>query len=165
MNHWLTAPVLIPLFGAIVQTLMGYAPISLRRTLAVITTLLLLVSTLVLLTMADDGSYRLYAFGNWQPPFGIVLVLDRLAALMLVMTSVLALFCHLYSLGGADEGNRQFHTLFLFQLMGLNIAFLTGDLFNLFVAFEVLLIASYGLLMHGGGTVRTVPGLHYVVLT
>jgi multicomponent K+:H+ antiporter subunit D len=164
MNHWLTAPILIPLIGAIVQTFMGYAPISLRRTLAVATTLLLLASTLVLLAMADDGSYRVYAFGNWQPPFGIVLVLDRLAALMLVITSILALFCHLFSLGGSDEGNRQFHTLFLFQLMGLNIAFLTGDLFNLFVAFEVLLIASYGLLMHGGGTVRTVPGLHYVVL-
>ncbi|WP_417566401.1 monovalent cation/H+ antiporter subunit D [Marinobacter sp.] len=164
MNHWLTAPILIPLLGGILQALMGYAPISLRRTLALATTVLILVSAIVLLVLADDGSYRIYAFGNWQPPFGIVLVLDRLAALMLILTSVLALFCHLYAIGGADEGNRQFHALFLFQLMGLNIAFLTGDLFNLFVAFEVLLIASYGLLMHGGGTVRTVPGLHYVVL-
>ena len=164
MNHWLTAPILIPLLGGILQALMGYAPITLRRTLALATTVLILVSAIVLLVLANDGSYRIYAFGNWQPPFGIVLVLDRLAALMLVMTSVLALFCHLFSIGGADEGNRQFHGLFRFQLMGLNIAFLTGDLFNLFVAFEVLLIASYGLLMHGGGTVRTVPGLHYVVL-
>jgi len=164
MNHWLIAPILIPLLGGVLQAFMGYAPISLRRTLALATTVLLLASTVVLLVMADDGSYRLYAFGNWQPPFGIVLVLDRLAALMLVMTAVLALFAHLFSIAGADEGNRQFHGLFLFQLMGLNIAFLTGDLFNLFVAFEVLLIASYGLLMHGGGTVRTVPGLHYVVL-
>ncbi|AOY86968.1 monovalent cation/H+ antiporter subunit D [Marinobacter salinus] len=164
MNHWLTAPILIPLLGGILQVFMGYAPISLRRTLALATTVLILVSAIVLLALADDGSYRIYAFGNWQPPFGIVLVLDRLAALMLIVTAVLALFCHIYSIGGADEGNRQFHALFLFQLMGLNIAFLTGDLFNLFVAFEVLLIASYGLLMHGGGTVRTVPGLHYVVL-
>lgn len=164
MNHWLTAPVLIPLLGGILQAFMGYAPISLRRTLALATSVLMLVSAIILLTLADDGTYRIYAFGNWQPPFGIVLVLDRLAALMLILTAVLALFCHIYSIGGADEGNRQFHALFLFQLMGLNIAFLTGDLFNLFVAFEVLLIASYGLLMHGGGTVRTVPGLHYVVL-
>ncbi|KAA1176232.1 monovalent cation/H+ antiporter subunit D [Marinobacter salinexigens] len=164
MNHWLTAPILIPLLGGILQVFMGYAPISLRRTLAIATTVLLLVSTIVLLVLANDDSYRLYAFGNWQPPFGIVLVLDRLAALMLVLTAILALFCHIFAIGGADEGNRQFHTLFLFQLMGLNIAFLTGDLFNLFVAFEVLLIASYGLLMHGGGTARTVPGLHYVVL-
>ena len=164
MNHWLTAPILIPLLGGILQALMGYAPISLRRTLALATTVLMLVSAIVLLVLADDGTYRMYAFGNWQPPFGIVLVLDRLAALMLIMTAVLALFCHIFAIGGADEGNRQFHALFLFQLMGLNIAFLTGDLFNLFVAFEVLLIASYGLLMHGGGTARTVPGLHYVVL-
>src|SRR5690606_2622589 len=164
MNHWLIAPIVIPLLGGIVQTFMGYAPISLRRTLALATTVLIVVSSLILLSLANDGSYRIYAFGNWQPPFGIVLVLDRLSALMLVMTSVLAVFAHLFSLGGADAGNRQFHTLFLFQLMGLNIAFLTGDLFNLFVAFEVLLIASYGLLMHGGGTLRTVPGLHYVVL-
>ncbi len=164
MNHWLSAPILIPLLGGILQALIGYAPISLRRTLALATTVLMLVSAIVLLALADDGSYRIYAFGNWQPPFGIVLVLDRLAALMLILTAGLALFCHLYAIGGADEDNRQFHALFLFQLMGLNIAFLTGDLFNLFVAFEVLLIASYGLLMHGGGTARTVPGLHYVVL-
>nr|WP_297399790.1 monovalent cation/H+ antiporter subunit D [uncultured Marinobacter sp.] len=164
MNHWLIAPIVIPLLGGIVQVFMGYAPISLRRTLALATTVMILVSAIVLLVLADDGSYRIYAFGNWQPPFGIILVLDRLAALMLLVTAVLALFCHLYAIGGADEGNRQFHGLFLFQLMGLNIAFLTGDLFNLFVAFEVLLIASYGLLMHGGGTARTIPGLHYVVL-
>ena len=164
MNHWLTAPILIPLFGAILQAFMGYAPVALRRTLGIGTTALTLVAAIMLLVLADDGAYRLYAFGNWQPPFGIVLILDRLSALMLVLTAVLALFAHVYSLGGADEDNRQFHGLFLFQLLGLNIAFLTGDLFNLFVAFEVLLIASYGLLMHGKGSKRTVPGLHYVVL-
>jgi multicomponent K+:H+ antiporter subunit D len=164
MNHWLTAPILIPLLGGILQALMGYAPIALRRTLGIATTALTLAAAVVLLMLADDGVYRLYAFGNWQPPFGIVLVLDRLSALMLVLTAILALFAHIYSLGGADESNRQFHGLFLFQLLGLNIAFMTGDLFNLFVAFEVLLIASYGLLMHGEGKNRTVPGLHYVVL-
>ncbi len=164
MNHWLTAPILIPLLGGILQAFMGYAPLSLRRTLAIATTMLTLAAAVVLLALADDGTYRLYAFGNWQPPFGIVLVLDRLSALMLVLTASLGIFCHFYSIGGADEDNRQFHALFLFQLLGLNIAFLTGDLFNLFVAFEVLLIASYGLIMHGKGTRRTVPSLHYVVL-
>ena len=68
MNHWLTAPVLIPLLGGILQAFMGYAPISLRRTLALATTVLMLVSAIVLLLMANDGSYRIYAFGNWQPP-------------------------------------------------------------------------------------------------
>lgn len=164
MNHWLTAPILIPLIGGFLQVFLGYAPQSLRRTLGLITTGLLLVSAGFLLMLADDGSYRVYAFGNWAPPFGIVLVLDRLSALMVFVTALLGLFCHLYSFGRTDAGSRQFHALFLFQLMGLNIAFLTGDLFNLFVAFEVLLIASYGLLLHGDGTQRTVPGFHYVVL-
>ncbi|SDW36910.1 monovalent cation/H+ antiporter subunit D [Marinobacter mobilis] len=164
MNHLLIAPILIPLLGGIIQVFIGYAPISLRRTLALATTVLLLASTFALLVLANDGSYRVYAFGNWAPPFGIVLVLDRLAALMLVMTAILAFFSHLYAIHRTDESSRQFHALFLFQLMGLNIAFLTGDLFNLFVAFEVLLIASYGLLMQGPGTKRTVPSLHYVVL-
>jgi len=164
MNHWLTAPILIPLLGGIIQIFIGYAPISLRRTLALATTVLLLVSTVGLLALASDGSYRVYTFGNWAPPFGIVLVLDRLAALMLLMTAILAFFCHLFAIHKTDESSRQFHALFLFQLLGLNIAFLTGDLFNLFVAFEVLLIASYGLLMQGNGTKRTIPSLHYVVL-
>ncbi|WP_404364085.1 monovalent cation/H+ antiporter subunit D [Marinobacter sp.] len=164
MNHWLTAPLLIPLFGAILQVLMTYAPLPLRRTLALATTALMLVSAIVLTGLADDGGYRVYALGNWPPPFGIVLVLDRLAAMMLLLTAVLAIFCHIFSVRGTDEEGSHFHALFLFQLFGLNIAFLTGDLFNLFVAFEVLLIASYGLLMHGPGTRRTVPSLHYVVL-
>jgi multicomponent K+:H+ antiporter subunit D len=164
MNHWLTAPLLIPLVGGILQIFMTYAPLKLRRTLALATTVLLLVSAVALVGLADDGAYRVYAFGNWQPPFGIVLVLDRLAAIMLVMTAVLALFCHLYSIRGTDQEGPYFHALFLFQLFGLNVAFLTGDLFNLFVAFEILLIASYGLLLHGTGRSRTVPGLHYVVL-
>ncbi|SFR55124.1 multisubunit potassium/proton antiporter, PhaD subunit [Marinobacter daqiaonensis] len=164
MNHWLIAPILIPLIGGFLQVFMGYAPLNLRRTLGLATTAMLVVTTFFLLMMADDGNYRAYAFGNWAPPFGIVMVLDRLAALMLFVTAVLALFAHLYSIGRTDVSSRQFHALFLFQLLGLNIAFLTGDLFNLFVAFEVLLIASYGLLLHGEGTRRTVPGLHYVVL-
>ena len=164
MNHWLIAPILIPLIGGFLQVFLGYAPLSLRRTLGLATTVLLVVSTGFLLMLATDGTYRVYAFGNWAPPFGIVMVLDRLAALMLFVTGLLGLFSHLYSMGRTDVNNRQFHALFLFQLMGLNIAFLTGDLFNLFVAFEVLLIASYGLLLHGEGTRRTIPGLHYVVL-
>ncbi len=164
MNHWLTAPLLIPLFGAILQVFMSYAPLQLRRTLALATSVLTLVVAIMLVGLADDGSYRVYAFGNWPPPFGIVLVLDRLAALMLLLTASLALCCHIFSVRGTDEEGDYFHALFLFQLFGLNIAFLTGDLFNLFVAFEVLLIASYGLLLHGRGTLRTIPGLHYVVL-
>ena len=101
---------------------------------------------------------------RWPAPFGIVLVLDRLAAIMLVLTCVIALAVVLYAIGsGWDRRGRHFHALLQFQLMGIFGAFLTGDLFNLFVFFEVLLIASYGLMIHGGGKRRLQAGVQYVV--
>ena len=96
-----------------------------------------------LLLLADDGQLRVYALGNWQPPFGIILMLDRLSALMLLVTAVLAGFAVLYACRGDDERGPNFHALYQFQLLGINGAFLTGDLFNLFVFFEILLISSY----------------------
>ena len=78
-------------------------------------------------------------------------MLDRLSALMLLLTAVLAVVVAIYAANGWDRRGRHFHALLQFQLMGLNGAFLTGDVFNLFVFFEVLLIASYGLMLHGAG--------------
>ena len=99
----------------------------------------------------DGSAVRVYQLGNWPAPFGIVLVLDRLSALMLVLTSVLGIASLLYSLARWHRAGPRFHAIFQLQLMGLNGAFLTGDLFNLFVFFEVLLAASYGLVLHGDG--------------
>ncbi|NJL08925.1 MAG: monovalent cation/H+ antiporter subunit D, partial [Methylacidiphilales bacterium] len=119
---------------------------------------------LLLLQRAGSGSIDVYALGNWPAPFGIVLVLDRLAAVMVALCAVLALPVLVYAAGGTDARGRHFHALFQFQIAGLNGAFLTGDLFNLFVFFEVLLLASYGLLTHGNGRARARAGLAYVVL-
>ncbi len=124
----------------------------------------LVVVAVLLMTKSQVSGTMLYVLGDWQPPFGIVLVADRLAALMVTLTSVLAFGALLYACGGDDQGGKFFHPLFMFQLMGINGAFLTGDIFNLFVFFEVLLIASYGLLIHGGGKHKTRAGIHYVTL-
>lgn len=105
-----------------------------------------------------------YRLGDWAPPFGIVLVLDRLSALMLVLASMLAAAALVFSLARWHKAGPHFHTLFQFLLMGVNGAFLTGDLFNLFVFFEVLLAASYGLMLHGSGTFRVRAGLHYIAI-
>ena len=93
-----------------------------------------------------------------------MLVLDRLSALMLLLTSVLALPALIFAAAGWDRQGQHFHSLFQFLLMGLNGAFLTGDLFNLFVFFEVLLAASYGLLLHGSGPLRVRASLHYIAI-
>ena len=93
----------------------------------------------------------LYAIGGWRAPFGIVLVVDRLSALMLALNALLALPVLVYSIARSDRLGVYYHPLLQFLLMGLNGAFLTGDVFNLFVFFEILLAASYALLLHGGG--------------
>ena len=106
------------------------------------------------------GDIQVYELGNWPAPFGIVLVLDRLSAMMVLLTALLALPVVLYAIAsGWDDRGKHFHALFQFQLMGVCGAFLTGDAFNLFVFFEVLLIASYGLMTHGGGAVRLKAGV------
>jgi multicomponent K+:H+ antiporter subunit D len=113
--------------------------------------------------VAAAGVVSTYLVGNWPAPFGIALAVDRLTALMLGLAALVGLACLVSALDGAYGRGAHFHALLQFQLMGLNGAFLTADLFNLFVFFEVLLIASYGLLLQGGGGERLRAGVHYVV--
>jgi multicomponent K+:H+ antiporter subunit D len=166
LNHWLIAPVLLPAVAAGVLMLAGSAlPLRAQRAASLAATAALLVIALALLHQAAGGALGVYALGSWRAPFGIALVLDRLSAAMLALTAALALTALLAAIaGGADREARHFHALFQFQLMGLNGAFLTGDLFNLFVFFEVLLIASYSLLLAGNTPARLRAGLHYVVV-
>lgn len=162
--HLPILPVVLPLFAGIVLLALRNAPPALQRGVSVAATLALVPLALVLIDATLDGTHLVYRLGNWAAPYGIVLVADRLAAWMLTSTALLAVFALLYALNGSDTGGRHFHVLFQLQLFGLNGAFLTGDLFNLFVFFEILLIASYGLLLHGGGRLRVKAGLHYVVI-
>lgn len=164
MSHLLIAPLLLPLLTAVLLIFLSGRSLLLIRSLSIIATALLLVVAIALLQIANDGQIHLYALGNWKPPFGIVLVLDRLSALMLLVTAVLALFSLIYAARGSDGPGDKLHAMVQFLLLGVNGAFLTGDLFNLFVFFEVLLIASYALLLHGRGAERARAGLHYVVI-
>ncbi len=164
MNHWMILPILLPAVVAPLLAMSVRHDIVLARIFSVGSTVALLMLGMVSLGIASHGETLTYAVGNWDPPFGIVLVLDRLTALMLVLTSLLGLCVLLYAISGCDNKGQHFHPLFQFQLMGLNGAFLTGDLFNLFVFFEVLLIASYGLMVHGGGGARLRAGIQYIVI-
>ena len=163
MNHWIVIPLILPAVVAAVIMMAARHLIDLARILSVATIIGLVVISGVLFWQASGGEIAIYRLSNWPVPFGIVLVLDRLSALMLLMTNVLALVVVLYAIGsGWDAKGKHFHALLLFQIMGISGAFLTGDLFNLFVFFEVLLIASYGLMIHGGGQRRLRAGVQYV---
>ena len=164
MNHWLIAPLVLPLVsGALLLIVERVAP-GLRRPLSAAATLALLPLAAYLVEVATRGEPAVYYLGDWPAPFGIVLVLDRLSAMMLALTAVLATASVVYACAGDDSRGPHFHALFQFQLLGVNGAFLTGDLFNLFVFFEILLIASYCLLMHGANAGRTRAAVHVVLL-
>jgi multicomponent K+:H+ antiporter subunit D len=176
MSAWLFAhlpvlPVLLPLLTAALLLALGdgagtHASLALQRARIVSLTsaLLGLMLAAMMVLEADAGGWQVYRLGAWPAPFGIVLVVDRLGALMVLLTQLLALPVILYASGGWDAHGRHFHALLQFLVMGLNGAFVTGDLFNLFVFFEVLLIASYVLLVHGQGRERWRFGVPYVVL-
>lgn len=164
MQHLIVFPVVLPLVAGILLLYQRQGLVRYKRAVSVVATILLLFVTIALLRQADSGEITYYALGDWQAPFGIVLVLDRLSALMLLVTAVLAIGAVVFACAGDDEKGSNFHGLFQWQLLGINGAFLTGDLFNLFVFFEVLLLASYALLLHGGGKARIQASVHYVVL-
>lgn len=164
-EHLPILPVVIPALAAPCALLMMRRRRGFGAGIAAVSCLALLACALGLMARASDGTILVYALGEWPAPFGIVLVADRLAALMLVLTAVLSLIALTHAVvTGADRKGWHFHPLFQFQLMGLNGAFLTGDLFNLFVFFEVLLIASYGLMIHGQGVARLKAGVQYVAV-
>lgn len=164
MNHWIILPAVIPALTAAFMLLVLRFQIESQRVVSIFAIILLLAVDLVLLVQSADGVPLVYRLGNWEAPFGIVLVIDRLNATLLTLTGVLALCVVVFATGGADRAGRHFHPLFLFQLLGINGAFLTGDIFNLFVFFEVMLIASYGLMLHGGGAERLKAGFQYVAI-
>lgn len=162
------APVVVPLIAGAAMLAFG----SERRrdfnaTLSVASTFALVAISIGLLRAVDaapTGGMGVYRLGNWPAPFAIVLVADRLSALMLLLTNVLAAAAVVFSLARWHRVGVHFHALFQFMLMGLDGAFLTGDLFNLFVFFEVFLASSYGLALHGSGRRRVAAGMHYIVV-
>ncbi len=165
MGNWIIVPVLLPAVLAALIVLAARTDLVLQRVFSLAETEALLVLALALFRAAALDGPETYHLGNWPAPFGIVLVLDRLSVLMVLLMAVLAVPVLVYAVGsGWDGRGRHFHALFQFQLMGLSGAFLTGDAFNLFVFFEVLLIASYGLMIHGGGRARLQAGVQYVAV-
>jgi len=166
MSHLIAAPILLPLLTAAIMLMLGEKHRPLKAKINLFSSLLGLGISVLLLqwTQATDipGSIGVYLPGNWQVPFGLVLVVDRLSALMLVLTGIIGVCALLFAMARWDSAGSSFHALFQIQLMGLYGAFLTADLFNLFVFFEVLLAASYGLMLHGSGRARVSSGLHYI---
>ncbi len=162
VDHLVVVPIVLPLVAGALIVLVDERRYALKAALSVGALLVLLATALALLPLG--GATRVYALGGWPAPFGIVLVADRLSAAMVLLATVLGLAATVFSLARWHRAGPRFHALVQFLLMGLDGAFLTGDLFNLFVFFEVLLAASYALALYGSGTARVRASLHYIVI-
>lgn len=161
--HLIVAPILVPLAAAALMVALRERRRIGRALVSVVSSAACLAIALTLLLAVDaNGAMGVYLPSNWPVPFGIALAVDRLSALMLVLTSFLGLASSVYATARWQRAGVHFQPLFQIQLMGIHGAFLTADLFNLFVFFEVMLAASYGLLLHGSGPGRVKAGLHYL---
>jgi len=171
LQHLIVLPIVVPLVTGAVMLFLAESRRTMRVTLALVSVLIQLCVGAALLYLTSDAApfiwpegVGVYAIGHWPAPFGIVLVVDRLSAVMVTLSAVVALATVVYAIARWDRPGQPFHSLFQLLTMGLNGAFLTGDLFNLFVFFEVLLAASYGLLLRGAGAERVKASLHYITV-
>ncbi|MFC0253500.1 monovalent cation/H+ antiporter subunit D [Massilia consociata] len=169
-QHLVVVPVLLPLLCGALLAPLTQGRHHLKFALAYGSVLALLANALALVWLADGGgpgftgNIGVYFAANWAAPFGITLVADRLSSMMLVLTALMALAALHYAQPRWSRIGVHFHSLFQFLLMGINGAFLTHDLFNLFVFFEVMLAASYGLLLHGYNVARLRASMQYIVV-
>ena len=165
MSQMAILPVLLPLLGAMAILFAKMLNHKSQQALSVLFVIMLIVINIVVLLDVLSVGHFVYQLGDWKAPFGITFVLDSFSAIMLLLTSLLALGALWYAVIRKIDGEGvNFHVLFHLQLFGLNGAFLTGDVFNLFVFFEVLLLASYALILHGFGKERTRFGMHYMII-
>ncbi|MCM2452130.1 monovalent cation/H+ antiporter subunit D [Agrobacterium vitis] len=165
-HHLIIAPVLVPLVASAVLLLVDERRRMTKAMISLVSAVALTAIAIILIRIESgpNSFENVYLVGNWAAPFGIVLVLDGLSALMLLLTALLAIPALVFSFARWHAVGAHFHSMFQLLLMGVNGAFLTGDLFNRFVFFEVMLAASYGLLLHGSGPLRVKAGLHYIAV-
>lgn len=165
IQHLIIVPILLPLAAAAALLLSGARNRRLHGLISIAAAVGLLAASIALVLSANTNEVAAtYALGDWPTSVAIVLVGDRLAALMVLLASLLGLINAVFSLGRWARLGPHYPVFSQLLLMGLNGAFLTGDLFNLFVFFEILLAASYALLLHGSGPRRVGAGLHYIVI-
>ena len=158
--------VAVPLLGAALSMVLS-SNRTLQRVLGVVVLTALLVQSVVTLAAVADGSTITARVGGWAPEIGIVLVADPLAGLLLVVAALMLLAVFVYSLGSqlTSDAAPYFHPVYLTLAAGVALSFLAGDLFNLFVAFEVMLVSSYVLITLGGGRDQVRHGMSYVVIS
>ncbi|MFD3260243.1 Na+/H+ antiporter subunit D [Paenibacillus lentus] len=165
MNNLLVFPLMIPLLTA-VALVFCHNRVTLQRWINAIGAILNVAAAILIVRQVRLNGIQTLYMGGWTPPYGIVFTADMLAALLVLTTTVLSTACLFYAFGsiGKERERHYFHPFFQFLIVGVNGSFLTGDLFNLFVCFEVMLIASYALIVLGGTKRQLRETLKYILI-
>lgn len=166
MNRLVPLPMALPLLGAACSILLGRWRLG-QRVLGISVLAITSAISIVMLVAVDRDGPLVMAAGGWPAPIGITLVVDRLSAIMLTVGSLMLLAVLVYAIGqpGAERHHVGFQSVYLLLAAGVAGSFSTGDMFNLFVSFEVMLTASYVLLTLGGGREQVRSGMTYVVIS
>ncbi|QTH45364.1 Na+/H+ antiporter subunit D [Cohnella sp. LGH] len=164
MNNSVVLPLIIPLLTAILLVFLPHR-VRAQRMIALLGVLGNLVAALALIGQIDRNGIQTLHLGGWAPPYGIVFVADMLSGLLVLTTSVISLFCLWFMFRSVEKQREKMYIypLFQFLLVGVYGSFLTGDLFNLFVCFEVMLIASYAMMVLGGSKRQLRETLKYMM--
>ncbi len=159
-------PIFIPFVAAILCMFLHKKSLMAKRIIAFISASSLLASTADILAQVIDGDILVFTSSGWQAPFGIVLAVDMFSALMLIFTAIATFACLIFAFStiDADRENNYFYPLWFFIIMGINGSFTTGDMFNLYVFFEIMLMASYGLSVIGSTKGQLRESFKYVML-
>jgi multicomponent Na+:H+ antiporter subunit D len=166
VNALIPLPVIVPLLGAALCVIA--APVRwIQRIISLFALTCNMVVAIILFVRVDDQDMLVMQAGGWPVPLGITLAVDRLSAVMLVVSSLMLLAVMVYAIGQKAEESRYaaFNPVYLVLAAGVSASFITGDLFNLFVAFEMMLVASYVLLTLGGRPDQVRAGMSYVVIS
>lgn len=165
MSHLVVIPILIPLLAAALS-IVSWRSVSLQRWIAIIATGALLLVSIALLQLTREHGFVVMHMGDWAAPFGITIVTDLLSAIMVVLTGIIGFSIAIYSLATTPEGHERFgyYPLMHLLLAGVAGSFLTGDIFNLYVWFEVMLLSSFALLTLGGERAQMEGAIKYVAL-
>ena len=147
-NNVVLLPVILPMAAAILM-MFFHKQVRLQRWLSGLCAIALLIASGYLLQRAYTGEILVFCASGWQPPYGITLVVDLFSAIMVVLTAIACLACLLFAFRSIDREREAnyFYPVWFLLMMGVNGSLITGDIFNLFVFFEILLMASYVLMV------------------
>ncbi|MCQ6276519.1 Na+/H+ antiporter subunit D [Bacillus sp. V3B] len=165
MINFLILPIIVPLLTGILLLFLA-RHITAQRWVSALSSLVTVIISVLLVQKVHLDGVQTLNLGSWEAPFGITLVSDMLSALLVLTTSIVAFACiiHSFSSIGKDREKFYYYALVQFLIVGVNGAFTTGDIFNLFVFFEVMLMSSYVLLVLGGTKIQLRETIKYILV-